>query len=121
MKFNTNKISKLEKRFLNKSRIILKRRNVTLDNIIKLNNAFEKMLYSIGKEPIDIYRTTEIMLKGTDYSLNSTFEDNINYMRQILIQENNITFKTILIGTLSKIVTAERVSKEVDSSDEEKE
>ena len=70
------------------------------------------MLKSIDREPLVIYRTTEIILRGTNYNIESSLEDNINYMRQILIKENNNTLKVVLIGTLSKIAITEKVKKE---------
>lgn len=112
MDLDIKKIDKLERKFLQKSINILNKDKVSKNNIKKLNECFEHMLKSIDREPLVIYRTTEIILRGTNYNIESSLEDNINYMRQILIEENNNTFKVVLIGTLSKIAITERVNKE---------
>lgn len=112
MDLDIKKIDKLERKFLQKSINILNEDKVSKRDIKKLNKDFENMLKSIDREPLIIYRTVEIILRGTNYNIESSLEDNINYMKQILIEENNNTFKVVLIGTLSKIAITERVNKE---------
>lgn len=112
MDLDIKKIDKLERKFLQKSINILNEDKVSKRDIKKLNKDFENMLKSIDREPLIIYRTVEIILRGTNYNIESSLEDNINYMKQILIEENNNTFKVVLIGTLSKIAITEKVKKE---------
>lgn len=106
------KIDRLERRFLQKSISILSKEALSKKEIEKLHTQFESMMKSIDREPLHIYRNIEIILRGTNYNLNSSLEDNINFMRQILIEEENNTIKAALIGTLAMIATAERVNRE---------
>ena len=117
MELDIKKIDKLERKFLQKSISILNKKKVSKKDVNDINEAFEKYLNKVGAEPLVIYRTAEIILKGTGYSLNSTLEENVEYMKQIIIQENNNTFKVILVGTISKIVVAERVTKAEENKD----
>lgn len=106
------KIDRLERQFLQKSMSILSKETVSKKEIEKLHIQFESMMKSIDREPLHIYRNIEIILRGTNYNLNSSLEANISYMRQILAEEENNTIKTALIGTLAMIATAERVDRE---------
>ena len=112
MNLDIKKIDKLERKFLQKSINILNKKQVSKNDILKINKIFEKTILATGADLLTVYRTTEIILRGTGYNLNSTLEENIEYMKQIILQENNNTFKVVLIGIISKLITAERLNKD---------
>lgn len=112
MELDIRKIDKLELQFLQKSSKILNKKTVTREDLKRIHLEFEKTMKSIGREPLRIYRNVEFILRGTNYNIESTIEENVYYLRRILTEEENDTLATVLIGTIATIATADRVSRE---------